>query len=99
LLADAEVVAASDGVSLEFQDGWCMHHTSASVSVTPVHGTRAWRRRPSEHGYTAERRAHGLRATIAWFDHNESESWGGVDGLDEALLAAFQPALDHCLDR
>jgi hypothetical protein len=99
VIADAEVIARADGVSLAFETGWCMHHTSGEVTVEATRAAaRTWRRRPSEHGYTVERRAHGLRATITYFDHNESESSGGVDGLDEALFDAFSRAVDRCLD-
>jgi hypothetical protein len=98
LFADVEVVMRADGVGLEFEDGWCMHHTSGRVAIEPARGrAHGWRHRAMEFGYTVERRARRLRASITYFDHNESESSGGVEGLGAALLDAFKPALDRCL--
>jgi hypothetical protein len=98
IVRDIDVEATDAGVSLSFADGWCMHHTSGSITVARTSAApRAWTRRADADGYVAERRAHHLRATIRYFDRNESESEGGVGGLDAAFLAAFRPALDRCL--
>jgi len=97
IVRDAEVVSRDGGLALAFQDGWCMHHTSGEISIVPQprHG-RFRRRRNQPYGYTVERGAPGLLATITYYDKNESES-GGVDGLDAALLEEFGPAVDRCL--
>jgi hypothetical protein len=96
-LEEEKIEIVDGAVTIGFQDGWCMHHTSASATFKRDAGaSHGWRRRAIDYGHVDRRRARGWLAEVRWFDHNESESGGGDLGDD--FVALFRAAGDACLD-